>query len=302
MSFVWPHLMSLCVDTCIRLQGYGIVSVLQHTTSLTRLSLAQCYRIRDEPFINIAQASSHALTDIDVTKCIHLTDRAIIALLTACPTLTSVCLASVAAITSASLAAMAMYGKNIVHVNLSGCPLLDDDGLVALTLSHCLRLQRMHLSGLVRLTGTSFGCIATCTSLLELDLSSCRMLTNDHVIEIAKGCVNLHRLSLSQCTAVEDIALYAISTHCLLLEALELVFCFKITDSGLCAIIRSCHQLGTLDVRACNGLTRSSFTCLAYHCPYLVRLVLGGCADSFHITEYVQLIRSTHPTCIIMNF
>ena len=83
---------------------------------------------------------------------------------------------------------------------------------------------------------------ARCTQLTSLDLSGCRLVTDEGLRAVAAACTQLTSLNLSCCYLVTDEGLRAVAAACTQLTLLELYYCSRVTEAGVRPFKdRGCH-------------------------------------------------------------
>jgi hypothetical protein len=97
-------------------------------------------------------------------------------------------------------------------------------------------LQKLNLTGCIRLSPATLISISKCHNLLELNLSSLNFVLGRDIELIISGCPNLQRLDLS-CTNTTDNSIFRITEELKQLEFLRLRRCSRITSSGACCVI-----------------------------------------------------------------
>merc|ERR1719223_2678327 len=89
----------------------------------------------------------------DLSRCIGLTDKSVVALLRACSELQSLNLNSLDKITEKTLAALCKFGGRLEELDLSFCRLVGlCDEWVDRLAEECVSLRQMHVWGCIRLT------------------------------------------------------------------------------------------------------------------------------------------------------
>lgn len=71
-------------------------------------------------------------------------------------------------------------------INLSGCQLVTDEGIRALT-SSCKNLEAVNVSSCFQLSDRAFESLGSCASLRSLDACGCERLTDRGLQALARG-------------------------------------------------------------------------------------------------------------------
>jgi hypothetical protein len=185
---------------------------------------------------------------------------------------------------------------------MRGCAALDDASIVVLSTLNQSSLTALNISSVPHLTSHTFRAVARCARLQALDLSMCRSITNDDLVEITAGCRQLQTLYLQGCVNIDDTGLAAIAKYCVLLERLSVEFCYNVTDVGFSMIISHCQRLEHLNVKACNQLTAMAFKNLVRDKKALYPLKtldLGACAGNTTTYGYAAIVKQKFPRCKI---
>ena len=167
--------------------------------------------------------------------------------------------------------------SNLLHLNLSNCYTLGDNGIKSA--EHCKRLKFVTLSRCVNVTDTGIKCLTkNCKELTNLDLTLCNKITNDGIITIAQNLKLLQSIVLKGLD-ISDKAVEAIANSCQNLQKIDLTNCRQITDSGVAALSSKCRMLRELNVEECFKITDESVKVLSNECLVLSVLSLAGCHD-----------------------
>ena len=218
--------------------------------SLLAVDLSWCINITDFGIINgFGQGKCTNLVSIALNGCKNLTDNAIHALLTNCPSIQSLSLAHLPAIQDSVMINFAQQLKNLRMLSLNGCGNIRDPSIVAIA-KNCPELESI--------------------SMFSLDI------TDASVVSIAQYCPKLKSLSISGCSKVTDEGASKIS-KLNLLTSLYLNGA-SITDQSIMHITRRCHNIRALSLNECTQLTDQTAYLLAKYCRGVQSLSLNRCA------------------------
>lgn len=161
---------------------------------------------------------------------------------------------------------------NIESLNLTGCFNLSDSWLSQAFMQDVNSLTVLNLSMCKQITDNSLINISQHLKNLEvLDLGGCSNISNVGLLLIAEGLRKLKCLNLRSC-CVSDLGISHLAglTHpnattvgTLSLEQLSLQDCYKITDDGLRHLSEGLHNLKSLNLSFCASITDSGLKHLA---------------------------------------
>ena len=89
-----------------------------------------------------------------------------------------------------------------------------------------------------------------------LVVSNCIALTDAGIVHISR-CSTLRELNLSTCRQTSDVGLAALASGCTQLTALDLTGCYKVSDAGVRLLIACCPglQAEALRLEGCYNVT-----------------------------------------------
>lgn len=137
---------------------------------------------------------------------------------------------------------------SISHLDLSLCPLVDDNNLSDVSMAWKATLRCVNLSR--SRSFTSIGLLTlvnNCLGLVEIDLSNGTELTDSAAKAIAEAR-NVETLKLARCKKITDIGIGCIAVGCKKLKTLCLRWCLRITDLGVDLIAMKCKEIRSLDL------------------------------------------------------
>jgi len=238
-------------------QGGGLTSLLQQCPPLVDLELSQC----DVParIGSMLSPLRGTLREVCLAGNPHLSDSAVVSLVTSCTLVTSIDLSGCKGLTDATISdGLARHGHRFVRVNLARCTHVSDIGLKALaTAGRRLR---------------------------HLDLAFCDHITDVGIANIARRCPNLCHLDVTCCIQLTAAAIIVVGEHLRQIRTLLLRGCPSITDSGLHAIAKGCPMLEELSVWECSLITDDGVGTILNRCPLVWRLIVCSCPLITNIT------------------
>lgn len=149
----------------------------------------------------------------------------------------------------------------------------DKHNLRILTLSSCKWLTNDHLLFLIEHN----------QSLTSLDISNCIEITNNCLEKLATCCKSLKLIKLKECHWVSGSAVIHLSNSCRNLEDIDLTSCWEIADDSAVEIISRCLFLRRLSLSKIYGITDLVLLALANYSKNLEYLNISGC---WRVTDY----------------
>ncbi|CAK9213214.1 unnamed protein product [Sphagnum jensenii] len=282
------------------------------TQRLEVLELGMCGRGLSDQCLTATFATGpgalSSLTLVALRGAYRLTDKGVSALLQAAPCLTSVNLSQCSLLTEGAVKAVAdCLGTQLCALSLEGCAQMDGLKLLPVLLQMpCLKKLSLSGVGGVKDEVVSELAVVLGSTLEELHLADCRLLTDAAVVGVAACCLGLKVLDLDMLPLLSDMAISCLADGCRSLRVLSLkraklsdeaVAAF-ITASGssLCEIsLNSVRQAGdntlvalakhsrmsleVLDMSWCRSVTDHGLGFVADSCPLLRELRLFGCTQ-----------------------
>ncbi|KAL2506733.1 F-box/LRR-repeat protein 4 [Abeliophyllum distichum] len=193
-------------------------------------------------------------------------------------------------VTDVGLSSIAEKSKVLKSLDIQACH-VGDKGLAAVG-KYCTQLEDLNLWSCKGLTDTGLillviGCgrtlkslgLAACAKITDASLAAIQSLsTTKACLAVAKGCPQLKSLRL-QCRNLTDEALQAVGKFCQFLELLALYSFQNFTDKSLCAIGKGCKKLKNLTFIDCNFLSDMGLDSIAVGCTELMHLEVNGCQN-----------------------
>ena len=192
--------------------------MMQHGTSLQRLSLAGCGAwVTDDDLQIVTKYCKSSLVCLDLCGCAQLSDWSISKCLRDCQFLTTVSLAMMGQLSSEALAHYAPSEHaaeetqhvavplrcNLERLDLTGCGGIGWFGLETALRSIGTGLLELSLRGQVAMPADGIvNVLRRCPNLKQLDASCCLSIDDSTVAEICSICPQLCTLAISACPAV----------------------------------------------------------------------------------------------------
>lgn len=243
LRFPGARLHSLYLDCCFRVSDNGISTVVSFCPSLRIVSLYRC-NISDIGLETLARACL-PLKYLNLSYCPLVSDFGVRALSQACLQLESLKISNC---------------RSITGVGFDGC----SPALGYVDAESC-QLEPKGIRGIISGGGIEF---------LNISGASCR---GDGLVPIGSGIAsNLRILNLRMCRMVGDESIKAIAKGCPLLQEWNLALCHEITVSGWEAVGKWCRNLEKLHVNRCRNLCDQGLLALRSGCKSLQILYMNG--------------------------
>jgi len=266
----------------IRVDGAGVSeSIFQiigtNCKFLVEIGLSKCKGVTDKGVIGLVSACP-SMKILNLTCCDSITDAAVSAVAESCRSLLSLKVESCNLVTEKSLHFLGSSSLLLEDLDLTDCSGVNDAGLQYL--SKCSELLCLKLGLCTNISVKGLSHIASnCTKIRELDLYRCTEIGDDEVAALSSGCKKLKKLNLSYCNEVTDRGLQYLS-QVEELSDLELRGLVNITGVGLTALAAGCKRLSELDLKHCENINDSGFWSLAYYSWNLQQINLSHCRIS----------------------
>ena len=205
----------------------------------------------------------HDILEIDLHKCLYVTDMAVTALITQCRQLRELRLAQCSRITDEA------FGHLPQHDHFDALRILD--------LTDCNELTDC---GLQKITMAA-------PRLRNLVLAKCRNIGDRGLQAITRLGKNLHFLHLGHCTSITDTGVSNLIKYCNRIRYIDFSCCINLTDESV-SLLATLPKLKRIGLVKCNAITDRSIRALARpkppgHHPYypnnLERLHLSYCTN-----------------------
>ena len=164
---------------------------------------------------------------------------------------------------------VALHCVHLRYLDLSGCSSLTGPGLAAIG-ERCNQLKHVSLRGCSRaVNGWALAALSKGSAKLSVSRYVPRQLLSDHdLMTVGKDCTSLTYLDVSHCKQIGDQGVVEVSNHCSRLEVLKLArteFPNKLTDVAILSIAEGCGKtLKELDLNGCELVTDVGVSWLAH--------------------------------------
>ena len=258
-------------------------------------------KLKDKALVKFAAKNEHlaSLTDLDLAMSENLQGKGVVAVLSACPNITTINLRYCTGL-DASLVfpALATSAKSLTSLQLGDAdvpveclPHLQNLPLEFLSLRSNDRLSsgldvlaNLHPTltsldlGFVPIPKAEFQAIAAaCTKLVNLDVYRCQNLDDESLGVIATSCPGLTELDFGNNENYTPAGLSSLAEHLTHLQKVVLNDTEMNQDEPFIAFISANPDLAHLDIRNVNGLTEAFGQALLDHCPKLEYFNVSYC-------------------------
>lgn len=267
-----PCLESVDVSYCC---GFGDreAAALSSAVGLRELNMDKCLQLTDVGLAKIAVGCSK-LEKLSLKWCMEITDLGIDLLCKKCVDLKYLDV-SYLKVTNESLHSIASLLKLEV-LGLMACPLIDDVGLQfiergcpSLKVIDVSRCEGVSSSGLIFV-------VRGHRNLLELNAGYCLSELSTALLHQMKNLNHLEVIRIDGARIFET-SFQVISANCKSLVEIGLSKCLGVTNIGIMRLVSACINLRVLNLTCCHSITDAAISAIAYSCRSLVCLKVESC-------------------------
>ena len=181
------------------------------------------------------------------------------------------------------------FGPSLKHLDLSKCPLKDQD--LILLFQKCPNLISLNLDNVFMKEIDDAIIQAMATNLKQLTSLSLKKSTlGDTTIQaIAENLKQLTSLDISYCKLVGDAGIRVIAENLKQLTFLDIAGCWQVTTEGIQAVARNLKQLTSLDIAGCEQVTTEEIRAIAENLKQLTSLNILGCIITEEGTQILNV-------------
>jgi hypothetical protein len=279
-----PTLKTICFDDCIALTPMGMLKIFEQNSSLSlkSVSLKGC-NVTDDLLVGISDSLT-AITTLDVSRCPHITERGLVALI-------------------------GKHYDSLTHINVKASNNIDGTVLLG-ALTICKKLKSLNISregGHHTAHTRSFGMalhllehtsprleflnsawcgwtndalsdfVQTHPKLQWLNIDSADKITDATVDLLVRHCQNIKMLIFEGCTTLSSACIYMV-TQLPHLQNLNLARCNNWLTSKDIQLLSGIESLHFLDIRECKQIDNNIISSMhthsslhginAYNCNY----------------------------------
>ncbi|KAK8329290.1 hypothetical protein V6Z12_A11G309700 [Gossypium hirsutum] len=267
-----PCLESVDVSYCC---GFGDreAAALSSAVGLRELNMDKCLQLTDVGLAKIAVGCSK-LEKLSLKWCMEITDLGIDLLCKKCVDLKYLDV-SYLKVTNESLHSIASLLKLEV-LGLMACPLIDDVGLQfiergcpSLKVIDVSRCEGVSSSGLIYV-------VRGHRNLLELNAGYCLSELSTALLHQMKNLNHLEVIRIDG-ARISETSFQVISANCKSLVEIGLSKCVGVTNMGIMRLVSACINLRVLNLTCCHSITDTAISAIAYSCRSLVCLKVESC-------------------------
>ncbi|RHY97733.1 hypothetical protein DYB35_002086 [Aphanomyces astaci] len=274
MALRCRHLIELDLSSCPQVDKLhsrvnGVRWLAEGCSALTSLDMTHCLKLTDVAMRALGSLTPHLQT-LYLGHAKNISDVGLRFLSDGCPRLSLLHLKQLYLVSDGVKREFGLEGLQAVAQScrdVSGCFQIVERSLHSIG-THCTSLKKINLRGCVSATSVGLSYVLQgCASLVHVNFTAIEQCTNAVVQEIAKCCGALKELILAQCVRVTDSGLRRIY---------PIEGCTQITDVGLSAFVSSFRStssaLQQLILNGCPLVTEDFLNRAALTCPHLIRL------------------------------
>jgi len=275
-----------------RITDTGVRSITKYCWYLQYLNLEDIFLLHDSAFWYSHEYDGRqladelmlkTLTNLNLSDCVHLTDKGIEGLTWRCFSIQQLRLKGCDRLTDESLKFLAR--KPMVEFDTPVYPTCDT--IVSIDLSQC--------KGFTPAAVQEF--LAQCPVMETIDLSGIVGLSDNHFHELCKACASVQHITLRRCILLTDNAMCSIADY-LWLESLDISYCTRISDEGIEILTVACTGLLSLTMRRLSKLTAIAVNAVSRNCKVIKSLDIRECP--LISEESVKELRRQHKFINIM--
>jgi hypothetical protein len=228
-----PTLKTICFDDCRALTPMGMLKIFKQNSSLSlkSVSLKGC-NVTDDLLVGISDSLT-AITTLDVSRCPHLTERGLVALI-------------------------GKHYDSLTHINVKASNNIDGSLLLG-ALTICKRLKSLNISregGLQTAHTRSFGRALHLLEHISPDLEFLNSAwcgwTNDTLSAFVQTHPKLQWLNIAAAGQITDATVDLLVRHCQNIKMLSFEGCKKLSSACIYMVTQLQH-LQNLNLARCNN-------------------------------------------------
>ncbi|XP_021714997.1 F-box/LRR-repeat protein 14-like [Chenopodium quinoa] len=198
-------LQELYLDDCETLDAMRILPKLRQLKALEVLSLRGVVSVSDKFIKNLFEENGQNMKELVLANCVNLTDSSLKVIANTCPQLRVLDPSYLGKLSDIGMAYITNGCRSIQDLKLCRSP-FSDDAIAAFLETSRESLIELSLNNISKVgQNTTISLARRCKNLESLDLSWCRLLTNEALGLIADSCLSLRLLKLFGCTQVTEV-------------------------------------------------------------------------------------------------
>lgn len=270
-SFLWDNFLGTIAANCPNLEYIsfggafatddGIINLVKHVPKLKGLELRNGVNIRDEA-LNAIGTYCKELTCLSIEK--------------------SEC-------TETGLTQLAENCPKLQHLNLNGSNNIMPQEMIAFFSDRFLGLTSINFGNCRWATNNVIKSLASsCRDLREVNFQYCP-IRDDALIALSEHCTQLRQLEIRSCRNITDTGIMALAKSCVRLEKADLAGCLGLSSEVLHTLAEHCPKMRYIDLTDCQWVTREALIAFAKSSPFLEEIYIWR---RYNQDEYFALARN----------
>ena len=250
------NIQSLILVNCWRLTDRSISIVSQRLTGLRLLNVSHCPKVNGAGFLDHRMQNLESFVG---SYCRHLSTSGILNLVAKANNIQKLIFRRCEGLANRSLGVIAQYCPQLKEIDLSDGFQFTDTAICRLILN-CNDLKSIKIRFCAGIGLRGFLAISTAQQkFMKLDLSYCREVSDEIILNFKHNILKLEYLSLQQCPCITAVALSHIATYCPRLKYLNIRGCCNLTRNLVESLFRNRNvRIDVSDPPEARGVRRSS--------------------------------------------
>ncbi|KAK2645236.1 hypothetical protein Ddye_020431 [Dipteronia dyeriana] len=200
-------LQELYINDCQRIDAMLILPALKKLNHLEVLSVAGIETVSDDFVGAFMSACGHNMKELVLSDCVKLTDFSLKVIAETCPGLCTLDISNLCKLTDFAIGYLANGCRAIQTLKLCRNA-FSDEAIAAFLETSGESFKELSLNNLKKVAhNTALSLAKSSRNLINLDLSWCRLLTNEAVGLIVDSCSSLRMVKLFGCTQITNVFL-----------------------------------------------------------------------------------------------
>ncbi|XP_060075518.1 F-box/LRR-repeat protein 20-like [Ylistrum balloti] len=276
-----PNLKSLNLLGSSKLTGNALLELSQGCIRMESLDLSYCYGLQESPDNEFLWTLPTSLTNLSLCGVMLSDEALLVETLQRLKRLKSVRLCGIPALNDKTLPKILQHlGGNLEMIDISGSRTLTDEGLAAVA-TYCTSLRELDLSICKMLSGHTLLPLLRDTErapLLRKAFFSVQKIEEEVLMAVVENCHNLEKFDAAGMETLSDQMLITMAVNCPRLMHIGIKGCKQVTDAGVCEIARHC-PLKYVVLSGIQAITDKTVFTVSNHCHNLEEIYLNGCLN-----------------------
>lgn len=276
-----PNLKSLNLLGGSKVTGNALLELSQGCVRLEALDLSYCYGLQESPENEFLWTLPTSLTRLSLCGVMLSDETLLVETLQRLKHLKAVRLCGIPALNDKTLPKILEHlGGTLEEVDISGSRALTDEGLASIA-TYCTTLRELDLSICKMLTGRTLLPLLRDTEkapLLKKAFFSVQQIEEEVLLAVVENCNNLEKFDAAGMETLTDHLLSTMAANCPRLKHVGIKGCKQVTDIGVCELARQC-PLKYLVLSGIQAITDKTVFTISNHCHDLEEIYLNGCVN-----------------------